>query len=288
MSVALQPNATQAITRTTRTFERPHGPLVVDVWDAQTETAAAPILLVHGWGGTGSYWEKTARALSKTAQVIVPDLPGTGRSQPIRRTHNLFDQVAVLAEMLDLLGLERVQIVAHSMGSAMSVLLAAQHPNRVERLVLTSLTFFMTKQQEQIYENVMRMFRVSMYFRPNWLVDVPGMTRMMGQQYFHRLPPDKAVLRQGLQDYLDLDRATALACADNATDERIKAAGYDVQCPTLLVVCRQDLMMPLENVDFTAEIIPNCDVRWIEDCGHLPMVEKPTEYLGILREFLDL
>lgn len=282
-----RPNS-PTIAKITRTFERPYGPLVVDIWEPETQATVTPILLVHGWGGTGSYWEQMARALSKTARVIVPDLPGTGRSQPIRRTHNLFDQVDVLAELLDLLELDNVQIVGHSMGSAMSTLLASKYPRRVERLVLTSLTFFMTKQQEHIYENVMRVFRVSMHFRPNWLVDVPGMTRMLGQQYFHRLPSDKAVLRQGLQDYLDLDRATAVACANNATDMRIKEAGYQVQAPTLLVVCRQDLMMPLENVDFTAEIIPDCDIRWIEECGHLPMVEKPDEYLAILREFLEL
>ncbi len=46
--------------------------------------------------------------------------------------------------------------------------------------------------------------------------------------------------------------------------------------------------MPLENVDYTAKRIPNCRVRWIDKCGHLPMVEKPAQYMAILNNFLEL
>jgi len=278
----------QTRTRSTYTFSRPQGPLVVDVWDAAEPTGASPILLIHGWGGTGSYWEETARKLSATNQVIVPDLPGTGRSQPVKPAQNMFDQVDTLAFILDELELDRVQVVGHSMGGAMSLLLTDIRPTRIERIVLTSLTFFRTVEQERIYRAVMRGFQVSIRFRPDWLAAVPGVSNMMARHYFHQVPADKDVLKQGLLAYLQLDGATAMACARNATDPRIKEAGVNAQAPTLLIACRQDKMMPLENVDYTADLIPNCAVQWIEDCGHLPMVEKHDEYMGILHAFLDL
>jgi pimeloyl-ACP methyl ester carboxylesterase len=275
-------------TKDVYTIDLPHAELVVDVWQAQQPTDATPILLVHGWGGTGNYWKQTAFALSETATVYVPDLPGTGRSQPVSEAQNMFDQVATIAHLLDEFQLDRVQIVGHSMGGAMSVLLSAEQPERVERLVLTSLTFFMTREQEAIYARVMNAFELTMRFRPKWLAKVPGMTRVMGAQYFYRLPDDDALLQQGLQDYLDLDRPTAMACAKDATNVRIKNAGAHIQAPTLLIAARQDNMMPLENVNFTLDIIPDSDVCWIEECGHLPMVEKPDEYIAILRDFLVL
>jgi pimeloyl-ACP methyl ester carboxylesterase len=269
-------------------LNRPYGPVVVDLWEPRTPAGVAPILLIHGWGASGFYWQQTAAALAETAQVIVPDLPGTGRSQPVRRTLNLFDEVTVLLELIDELQIERLQIVGHSMGGAMALLVADARPGLVERLVLTSTCFFLNQRQERIYQSIMQVSFLTMRFRPGWLADLPGVAQLVAKRFFYRVPDDPSLLRQGLLDYLQLDYATAVACANDATDPAIPAAGSRVQAPTLLIACRQDEVMPVENVDYTATIMPNCTVRWIEECGHLPMVEKVGEYLGLLRGFLSL
>jgi pimeloyl-ACP methyl ester carboxylesterase len=275
-------------TKQTLTLNHARGPLVVDVWEPRRPTGEPPVLLIHGWGGTGSYWRQTAHALSETVRVIVPDLLGTGRSQPVRKAQNMFDQVASLIDMLDELEIDRVQVVGHSMGGAMTLLLADAQPERVERIVLTSLCFFMTETQELIYRGAMSLFKLSMGFRSPWLATVPFMPQLMATRYFYRIPSDPKLLRQGLLDYLELDAKTAVACANDAANPAITAAGARVRTPTLLVACRQDRVMPVENVNFTVETIPNCELRWIDKCGHLPMVEKPEEYLQILRDFLRL
>jgi pimeloyl-ACP methyl ester carboxylesterase len=266
----------------------PAGQMVVDVWRARAASGAAPILLVHGWGGTGSYWKDTAALLSATTTVIVPDLPGTGRSQPVKRAQNMYDQVRALRDLLDYLKLDRVQVVGHSMGSAMALLLAEAQPERIERLILTSLSFFVTESQQQIYRVFMGAFALTMLFRPSWLENVPAMWRMMAARYFHRIPDDEAVLRQGWSDYLRLDYGTAIACAKNAADSSIPKAGANVRAPTLLIACRQDQVMPVENVEYTARTIPNCEVVWIDQCGHMPMIEQPDIYHAHLRRFLVL
>lgn len=281
-------NTTLDKNRTTRTIRASSGQFVFDVWHAQHTPKATPIVLVHGWGGTGSYWTDTARLLSQTADVIVPDLPGTGRSKPVNGTQDMFDQVDTLIHLLDSLQLKQIQLVGHSMGGAMAVLIAAKQPERIKRLALVSLAFFMNKEQEDIYSAVMRVFKLSTMFRPKWLANIPGMPGMIAKQYFYRVPDERELLRSGFLDYLQLDRDTAIACANNATDPRIKAAGYKVKAPTLMIAAKQDMRLPLENVDYTANIIPNSDVRWIDECGHLPMVEKSDEFHAMLREFLTL
>lgn len=270
-------------------LRQPSGRLVVDLWPPQTATATvSPILLIHGWGGTGSYWQETARSLAQTARVIVPDLPGTGRSQPVHPAQDMFDQVASLKHILEALDVDKVQVVGHSMGAAMALLLADLVPDRIERIVLTSMCFFMNKKQAEVYTTIMNFIQLSMRFRFKWMADMPGLTHMMAMRYFYRVPKDGADLRQGLLDYLQLDFDTAVACANNATDPRIETAGTQIKVPTLLIACRQDQVMPLENVNYSVERIPNCQLRWIDECGHLPMVEKPDEYMAILRDFLDL
>ena len=282
------PLAIQRGEKETLTLKRASGPVVVDVWPARAANGATPILLIHGWGGSGSYWEDTARRLSKTAQVIVPDLPGTGRSQPVKSAQNLYDQVATLKFVVEKLGLEKVQIVGHSMGAAMTLLLAEQIQERVERLVLTSMCFFMTQKQADIYNSIMKFVRLMMRVRFKQMADIPGLSYMMAVRYFYKVPDDQELLRQGFMDYLTLDFETAAACAQNATDPTIEAAGAAVQVPTLLIACRQDQVMPVENVNYTVSVIPNCELRWMEQCGHLPMVEKADEYMGILNSFLQV
>ncbi len=274
--------------RRTYTFERDIGPFVVDVWEAHQDSGKSPVLLVHGWGNSGNYWHNMAHQLSQSVQVIVPDLPGTGRSQPVQPPQDMYDQVASLAWLLDELEIEQVQLVGHSMGGAMSLLLSEKHPERIERILLTSLSFFLNKRQQTIYRGVMQVYRFSLGFRPKWLASVPLLPEIMATRYFHRVPNEPELLQVGLRDYLTLDAQTAIACAMNATDDSIPRAGAAVQVPTLLVACREDNVMPLDNVDYTIRTIPGCEVRWIEGCGHLPMVEKPDEYMAILRDFLNV
>lgn len=288
--VSLAPVTPQAQSRTPR-IERlllNGQPLVVNVWEPPVPSNRTPVLLIHGWGGAGSYWHSTARALSETTHVYVPDLPGTGRSQPVTTAQNMFAQVRHLAGLLDHFELNEVQVVGHSMGGAMGILLAKKRPQQVERLVLTSLCFFLNRQQEQVYKAIMKGFFATMPFRATWMADLPGLPTAMATRYFYRVPKDRDLLRNGLLEYLSLDGATARACADNACDPSIPEAGSQLDMPVLLVACRQDQVMPVENVEFTLSKIPNSDVRWIDNCGHVPMLEKADEYLAILGDFLEL
>lgn len=282
------PASASAPQKRTLTLDNPYGPLVVDVWEPRQAADRLPILLVHGWGSSGSYWKTTAKALAQTSTVIVPDLLGSGRSQPVRQPRNMFDQVTSIKFILDQLEIERVQVIGHSMGGAMALLLAEAQPERIDRLILTSLCFFMTETEEQIFKAAMFMFKLSLGFRHTRVASLPIFPRMMANRYFYRLPKDNKLVEQGFIDYLELDAATAVACAKNATDPAIEAAGANVQAPTLLIACRQDQVMPVANVDYTAKVIPDCQVHWIDKCGHLPMVEKPQEYLAIVRDFLQL
>jgi pimeloyl-ACP methyl ester carboxylesterase len=264
-----------------------HGPFVVDIFPARTPTPATPILLIHGWGNSGTYWRRTAEVLAQFATVYVPDLPGTGRSQPTSPPQDMFDQVNTLRTLLNHFNLAKVQIVGHSMGSAMGILLADQLPERVSRIVITSMCFFMNAKEAEIYTSIMKVVRLMMRFRFKSMAHIPGFAQMMAGRYFYRIPNDPETLQQGLEDYLSLDFDTAFASAKDATSPEIEVAGARLQMPALLIACRQDQVMPIENVEYSGEVIPDCRVAWIDKCGHLPMVEKPEEYQQLLEEFLE-
>ncbi|MFE5486488.1 alpha/beta fold hydrolase [Streptomyces sp. NPDC056527] len=99
-----------------------------------------PVVLLHG-GGPGasgvSNYSRNIAELAKNYRVIVPDLPGYGRSS---KGIDMTDPFGALADgirgMLDRLGLERAHFVGNSYGGACALRLALDTPDRVDRMVL--------------------------------------------------------------------------------------------------------------------------------------------------------
>jgi 3-oxoadipate enol-lactonase len=95
-----------------------------------------PLLLIHGLGGSGADWAFQVAALEKRFLVIVPDLPGSGRSPPPRGGYTIEGFAAALWSLLDHLGISQTNIIGFSMGGAVALEMAARRPSHVPRLGL--------------------------------------------------------------------------------------------------------------------------------------------------------
>src|SRR6266576_5345980 len=99
-----------------------------------------PVVLVHGYGVSGTYMLPLAQSLAPFFSVFVPDLPGYGRSQSPGAPLGIADLAAALAGCLDASGLQRPAFVANSMGCQIVTELAVHLPGRVGPLVLVGPT----------------------------------------------------------------------------------------------------------------------------------------------------
>lgn len=97
-----------------------------------------PILILHGWRGSSDSWKNVIERLSVSFLVIAPDLPGFGKSQDPPDPFDLEDYVSFVSDFLEFLKIEKVFLLGHSFGGAISLLFSHFFPKKVEKLILIS------------------------------------------------------------------------------------------------------------------------------------------------------
>lgn len=110
--------------------------LAYDVWGAPE---APPLVLLHALGEDATHWVRIAEALAEQWRVYAVDLRGHGRSDwPGDYSIELMRDD--LVGFLDALGLDRVDLIGHSLGGVVAYVFAQEHPERVGRLVLEDVS----------------------------------------------------------------------------------------------------------------------------------------------------
>jgi 3-oxoadipate enol-lactonase len=95
-----------------------------------------PLVLIHGLGSSGADWAFQVPCLEERYRLIVPDLPGSGHSEPLRAAYSVEGMAAALWALCDHLDVRRVHIVGFSLGGAVALEMALQRPEQVSKLGL--------------------------------------------------------------------------------------------------------------------------------------------------------
>lgn len=112
-----------------------------------------PLVLLHGLGASAEDWEMQIPAFSRRFRVIAPDLRGFGGSARGSGRLSIPRFAADVWALLQALGVERFALVGHSMGGAVALQLALEHPQAVTRLVIAnSVPSFRPRTLRQYFE----------------------------------------------------------------------------------------------------------------------------------------
>jgi pimeloyl-ACP methyl ester carboxylesterase len=225
---------------------------------AEDVGAGPPLILLHGLAGSARWWTRNIPALSRSYRVIAIDLPGFGTSP---RGHRfVLDEVAEqLAATLDRLGIERACVIGHSMGGLIAGGLAADYPDRVDRLVLVDAAF------------------LSLGRRAARPVTGPAVTLLWTAPSL--LP---VVVRDGLRSGPGrlADATTQLLAADWRTKlPRIQAS-------TLVIWGEHDRICPLTIGRQIVACVPDSRLVVVEGAAHNPMWERPDVFDREVLDFL--
>jgi 2-hydroxy-6-oxonona-2,4-dienedioate hydrolase len=219
-----------------------------------------PVVLVHGYGVSGSYMVPVARRIAAERPVYVPDLPGHGRSDKPERPLRVPELAEALRGWMDAVGLRRAALLGNSMGCQIAAELAVRDPARVDRLILVGPTA--DAEARTAGRQVLRLLRTGPFERPSIVL-------LLGVDYFRAGPKLlveelKAMLEDRIEDKLP----------------RIKA-------PALVIRGGRDAIVPRPWADRVARLVGADCVLEIPRAGHAPNYSAPDALMRLIRPFLS-
>lgn len=239
------------------------------------ERGAGPaVVLVHGLGDDIRTWQATIDALAPTNRVIAFDMIGHGQSAKPPLNYRPATFADFLLGALDELRIERATFVGNSLGGWAAVLAALRRPDRVDRLVLVDSAGFANQPIPAVMD-------------PGSLEDCRELLRWLFVD--PKFADDPALAEEVLKTRVrSSDGSTIRAVMHSIAQNRDVLDGRlgGLRLPVLVVWGAQDQLIPVTSGERFAREIAGSRLAVIPQCGHVPQLERPTEFVGLLREFL--
>jgi pimeloyl-ACP methyl ester carboxylesterase len=251
------------------------------------------ILLLHGLGATKASFFEAAAALSRAHRVHALDLPGFGSSsKPAFAAYDAgYFAEAVLGAM-DAMGIERAHLVGNSLGGRVAIEVGLRSPERVGALgLLCPAVAFLRRG----YHPIVRLLRPELGVLPHRFAR--GMVaNQFWSMFADRDQVDPSVADVVVEEFQRIygsagARLAFLASARNVYLERpFGNDGFyprlaELEPPALFVWGSHDKLIPAGFARHVAEWLPSAEQIVLEDCGHVPQVERSAQTNGLLQRF---
>jgi pimeloyl-ACP methyl ester carboxylesterase len=241
-----------------------------------------PVLLLHGQPGSIRDWERLVSAIDGRATLIALDRPGwDGHSPPADLQGNVDAAVAALERR----GIDRATVVGHSLGGAVAAWLAADHPERVSRLVLAAPAANLD----------------SLYALDRWLATpVAGYLASVAALAGLGLALTTGPVRRHIADELALDDRYLQAAGRRllapaawrafVIEQRalirdlpvLESRLKDISAPTTIIAGSADRIVPVHAARRLAGQIPGAELVLLPGAGHLLPQRHPQRLAEVI------
>lgn len=228
------------------------------------------LLLLHGLFGALSNWQDVVQEFSSDFRVIIPLLPIYDMPLTQAGVPGLVKYVERFVESLRLP--QPFTVLGNSLGGHIGLVYTLHNPHHVARLVLTG--------SSGLFEDSMG---GSFPKRGNY-----GFVQERVAYTFY----DPAVATKELIDEVfSITNSNAkclriISIARSAQRHNLSKELHNIGVPTLLVWGLNDTITPPHVAHEFSRLLPNAELRFVDHCGHAPMMERPQEFNGWLRQFL--
>ena len=228
--------------------------------------SGTPLLLIHGFSGSGQVWESRVPSFTDRFRVIVPDLRGHGRSSGAPETIHHRTFAADLVALLDHLDIDRAHFLGHSSGGMCLLFVGLHHPERIRSLILSCATYTF----DETARRHMRFTADEMDRQPAAIAN--GERRhgaAHGADYWK-------VLRGVFRSFTENPQELPFQPADLAA----------ITSPVLVLHGDRDPYFPVNIPTTLYRSLPNAELCILPNTGHGLPQEAPELFLEIVSQFL--
>jgi pimeloyl-ACP methyl ester carboxylesterase len=267
------------------------------------EPAPAPVVLVHGLGGSHLNWVGVAPGLAEHHRVVAIDLPGFGLTPALGRDTSVNHNAALLSRFVhEVLG-RPVVLVGNSMGGMVSLLLADRRPEQVVGLALVdpalpnpgaradpqvAATFalyavprvgelVLTRYNSRFSDRQRVLGTVALCFADPSRADADVVEAGVELAAWRRSLPDPEA------EFLGAARSLLRVLRGRREYDRIMR---DLQVPVLLIHGTRDRLVPVSAAHRAARLNPTWRTAYLDGMGHTPQLEAPEDVLEHLVPWL--
>jgi len=237
------------------------------------------IVFIHGLSGNVENWWDQFEYFRDSYRVVVPDLPGHGKSsKPETFEYSVPAFARTIIELMDQLKIQKAVIVGNSLGGAIAGYIAINYPERVDRLVLSDSAGI----------------RISPMLKSAAPLASPALIRMSGvtsaRQYPGKSPKDKARSDFSASFRNTNEELPYLKAIDRSLSE-ISRFDFSkdfnkIQAKTLIVWGDNDTTVPFKYSKTFKESIPGSELYVVKEGGHTPNMLLPNEFNCAMSNFL--
>jgi pimeloyl-ACP methyl ester carboxylesterase len=254
------------------------------------EGKGTPIVLIHGTASSLHTWNDWAEELKKTHRVLRMDLPAFGiTGANANADYSIQNYTRFLEEFLSKVNVDNFYLVGNSLGGNIAWDYAAEHPEKVKKLVLIDASGLPTnKPQPWIFKLAKTPVLNSLFL----YVTPKAVIKDNMEQVYH---DDSKITDELITRYHEMalrtgnrqafiDRAkTDFKLGEKSNLEKLKS----IKTETLLLWGENDLWIPLDNGKRMNSLLENSKLVVIKNSGHVPMEENPTESLKLFFDFIN-
>ena len=225
------------------------------------------LLLIHGFPLDNRLWDAVVARLPSSLHILLPDLPGMGKSPLSPEIRTIDDYARALLSLLDEQKIAKVAVAGHSMGGYIALAMQRQAPDRIRGIALiSSRSLPESEEGKKTREATAQRAEKE---GPGFLVAT------MPEKAAGAAPPPGVI--ETLRTIMGAANGAGVAAASRAMASRPDATPHlgRIACPVVVFAGRQDKIVPAAESEAMAKAIPGATLVWCETSGHVPMLEQP-------------